>query len=318
MQNAGSPGFRRRIIWSIAALIAIAVVGFGVFNAVALPGCSSCHDRNGFRAATAASPHGKVDCRSCHVPSGGLQRAGFGLRQTFHMFVPMPGASGRDAAAVPDSRCLVCHAKIEKVVTTSNGLRIAHGTCDKGARCSDCHSTTAHGEATAWVRSYDMDRCLACHVTKDQTACDLCHEGRGPRTRITSGTFAVTHGPQWRTTHGMGDSATCMVCHTPDKCVGCHGPGLPHTADFVKTHTTFARDKNAKCSSCHQTSFCDGCHGTAMPHTAQFTRDHPTLAADKPALCKRCHANSDCTECHVKHIHPGGAVGGSLPKAGGK
>jgi len=250
------------------------------------------------------------------VPSGGLQRAVFGAGQTAHVLM-VTRASSRDAAAVPDSRCMTCHAKIEKAVTTSNGIRIAHATCDKGAVCTDCHSTTAHGQATSWARSYDMDRCLACHVNKDQTACDLCHLGRGPRTRITSGSFAVTHGPQWRTTHGMGDPATCMVCHTPDKCVGCHGPGLPHTADFVKTHTTFARDKNAKCSGCHEQSFCDGCHGTPMPHTAQFTKDHPATAAAKPALCKRCHVDTDCTGVHENHIHPGGVVGGALPKVGG-
>ena len=55
-----------------------------------------------------------------------------------------------------------------------------------------------------------------------------------------------------------------------------------------------------------------------VPKLAQFTRDHPKLAADKPALCARCHAESDCTECHVKHIHPGGAVGGKLPKGSGR
>ena len=187
MQKVGSPGLRRRIIWSIASLFVVVVLGLGVFNAVALPGCAGCHEGAAFRKATAASPHAKVDCRSCHVPPGGLQRAAFGLGQTFHMFVPVTGGAVRDASAVPDSRCLTCHAKIDEAVSVSNGLRIAHLTCAEGAKCTDCHATTAHGEATSWVRSYDMDRCLACHVNKDQTQCDLCHEGRGPATRVARG-----------------------------------------------------------------------------------------------------------------------------------
>lgn len=309
MQTPSSPSLRRRILWSAAALVVVGVLGLGAYNAVALPGCASCHDRAGFRAATAASPHAKTDCRACHAPAGVVERAGFGLGQTFHMFVPVSRPAVRDAAAVPDSRCLACHAKVEKGVTTSNGIRIDHAVCDKGASCTDCHSTTAHGEATSWVRTYDMDRCLACHVAEKKTACDLCHQGRGPRTRIAAGSFAITHGPQWKTTHGMGDPATCMVCHTPDKCIGCHGPGLPHGADFITTHPTFSKAAGAKCSGCHEQSFCDGCHGTPMPHTAEFTKGHAKLAAATPALCKRCHADSDCTECHTKHIHPGGSVG---------
>ena len=97
MQKVGSPGLRRRIIWSIASLFVVVVLGLGVFNAVALPGCAGCHEGAAFRKATAASPHAKVDCRSCHVPPGGLQRAAFGLGQTFHMFVrPYQYSDGKE------------------------------------------------------------------------------------------------------------------------------------------------------------------------------------------------------------------------------
>jgi hypothetical protein len=317
VQIAPSSGSGRRVILIGVIVFAVAVVGFGVFDAVALPGCSSCHDRDGFRSGTAAAPHAQTDCRSCHVPTGAVGRLGFGFREAFHMMVPLPAGSPRDAAAVPDSRCLSCHSEIDASTVTASGIRIAHKTCSVGAGCTDCHGGTAHGAATAWPRSYDMDRCLACHVNAKQTECDLCHQGRTSDTRVSTGSFAVTHGPQWRTTHGMGDPATCTVCHQAGDCVACHGPGLPHGALFVETHATFAADKKAECDGCHARTFCDGCHGTPMPHGAQFTAGHAKAAASQPAICKRCHADSDCTVCHEMHVHPGGAVGGVVPKRGG-
>jgi hypothetical protein len=162
-----------------------------------------------------------------------------------------------------------------------------------------------------------MDRCLACHISRSKTDCDLCHKGRDRASRIDSPTFAVTHGPNWRSTHGMGDGATCTVCHKPGDCVECHGPGVPHGPDFVQVHTGYAAEKGARCSACHAASFCEGCHGTPMPHAKTFTAGHAKAAAAKPDLCRRCHADSDCRTCHIKHVHPGGAVGGVRPARGG-
>jgi hypothetical protein len=316
VQNASSERLRPRIIWlMVAGVVAILLVA-GTYNAVALPGCRSCHNTNGLIAATKTSPHASVDCRACHVPAGRLNRVSFGFRQTFHMFIPLTDGAARDASAVPDSRCLACHAKVESSVVSANGIRIAHETCDKGASCTDCHSATAHGKATSWVRTYDMDRCLECHVTKAQTACNLCHEGRSTAERIVTGTFAVTHGPKWQETHGMGNPATCTVCHTSNDCASCHGSGVPHDSKFIEKHAAAAADKNAKCSTCHATTFCESCHGTPMPHGPTFIRDHAKSAAAQPQLCKRCHADSDCTRCHETHVHPGGAIGGRQKGSG--
>ena len=317
MPIASSPRLSRRAIWSIAILIAIAALALGVFNAVALPGCASCHDDDGFRAATAATAHATVDCRSCHVPTGTLDRVAFSLRQPFHMFIPLSSGAVREAAAVPDSRCLACHEDVETAVVSSNGIRISHESCAVGASCSDCHSATAHGAATSWLRSYEMDTCLACHISQGDTACDLCHEARGSKNRIESGTFAVTHGPQWRVTHGMGDSATCTVCHMSADCVECHGAGLPHEPGFIQTHADYSAQSNAQCADCHAQSFCDVCHGIPMPHPPEFTSGHSQTAQAQPAVCARCHAESDCTTCHEMHVHPGGATGGAPTGGGG-
>jgi len=317
VQSVNSMGMRRGVLWSLALLFVIVALALGVFNVIALPGCRSCHVRAAFRSATLAQPHARVDCRSCHVPADSVGRIAFALREPIHMFVPIARGDVRDAAAVPDSRCLTCHKDVQDATVVSDGIRISHKSCAARASCSYCHSAVAHGTATSWVRAYDMDSCLACHVSEAQTDCDLCHEGRGTQNRIKSSTFAVTHGRAWRTTHGMGDVATCTVCHKSDDCVECHGSGVPHTGDFVKVHAAYAARKDARCTACHAASFCDSCHGTPMPHTRTFTAGHVKTAAADSALCKRCHADSDCTTCHTKHAHPGGAIGALRSTAGG-
>lgn len=309
MQRSASSGARRAIVW-LSILLPLAIVLLaGVYCAVALPGCVSCHKDGAFVAGTKSSPHAKVACASCHVGPSVTDRLSFGYREAFGMVVPIPGIDSADLAAVPDARCSKCHATVARGVATSNGIRIAHATCAVGASCTDCHSAVAHGASTRWVTTYDMDTCLKCHVSKASTACDLCHEGRTRAERITSGVFATTHGPDWRTTHGMGDAATCTVCHTASSCDTCHGPGLPHGAKFLETHAEVSRRPSAKCSGCHEKSFCADCHGLEMPHTASFTPDHAKAATRDAALCGRCHVKSDCTECHTSHVHPGGAIG---------
>jgi len=305
---------RRRIIWSLAIVFVLLALNIGVFG-VALSGCLSCHNRGDFRAATAESPHAGVDCRSCHAPQGTLDWLAFSWRQPLHMVKRVRPGATRDSATVPDSRCASCHEEIYAATLTSNGVRIAHESCAANSSCTDCHSATAHGAATSWIRSYAMDQCLECHISGAGTDCDMCHDGRLPSDRIASGSFAVTHGAQWRTTHGMGNGATCTVCHSKDDCLECHGPGLPHEPEFVSTHADYAAEAGAQCAGCHEQAFCDACHGTPMPHEPEFVQDHPN--ATQPALCERCHAESDCTICHETHVHPGGAVD-SAPAGGGE
>lgn len=313
----GKPSGAQRAVRSAVVGIVLGVLSLGVFNTVALPGCESCHARRAFRAATSEAPHATVDCRSCHVPAGWVSRVAFSLRQPLHMFIPLTGGADRDAAAVPDQRCLACHEDVRAARVSSRGIRISHESCTAEAACTDCHSATAHGRETPWVRVAEMDGCLACHIPEAKTGCDLCHERPDPVNRVGSRTFAVTHGPQWRSTHGMGDAATCMVCHQEDDCEGCHGPGLPHEPRFIQVHADSAAEPGAKCTECHSASFCDACHGTRMPHPAGFTRDHPRAAGDARETCRRCHAGSDCTACHEKHVHPGGVVGGAAATKGG-
>ncbi len=311
------PRVLRSLVWIAVVLPFTLVAGASVFLAVVTPGCARCHNDAAFVEATDRSAHSGVECVACHVPAGALDRAAFGFRQAFHMGIPIISSAGRDWEAVPDSRCMRCHEEVVDRVVAARGLRIDHATCAKGSACTDCHSTTAHTTATAWPRVYDMETCLRCHVASDVSAnCDLCHDGKLPADRVTTGVFAITHGPRWEQTHGMGGSATCTACHTAANCAKCHGVGLPHEPRYLKVHAAHALSKEARCLSCHEATFCSECHGTAMPHTNAFTRTHAAAARADEKLCTRCHAEADCITCHVTHVHPGGAIGALTGKGG--
>lgn len=317
VRKTGRGNGRWRLVLAVLGLCAAFVIVLRVSGVVSPKPCTACHDRGAFRAETRASGHAEVGCRSCHAPSGSIGRMVFAVQQPLHAYVPRGSAVAREAAAVPDERCRSCHEGALQGVVSANGIRTNHSTCAVGAECTDCHSTTAHGAATKWIRSYDMDRCLACHLASGNVACDLCHEGRDVADRVKFSTFAVTHGPSWQTSHGMGDSATCAVCHKAEDCADCHGAGVPHESNFVSLHSTYAAQTDARCSTCHKEAFCSACHGIEMPHPAGFTAGHVKAAKSDRDLCARCHAESDCKVCHEKHAHPGGAIS-AAPSPGGE
>ncbi|MEI8082312.1 MAG: hypothetical protein WCI74_10760 [Actinomycetes bacterium] len=301
---------RRRIgIWTVVLLPLLAILATTAYLAVAQPGCVACHSKNSdFATATAQATHPTVQCVACHVSPAPVDRYAFGFHQLVGMVLPLTPPQSRDRASVADARCLACHEAIQEEVVTANGIRIDHASCAVDAQCTDCHSEVGHGAATRWVRTYDMETCLGCHADGASTKCDTCHVEKDREARVTTGVFAITHGTEWRTTHGMGNSATCSVCHTAAKCEKCHGVGLPHDKAFMEKHAVVAADPRAKCFTCHEKSFCADCHGTDMPHSKEFTRNHAARAQSDPRSCKRCHADPDCSGCHVKHVHPGGAI----------
>ncbi|MEI8081008.1 MAG: hypothetical protein WCI74_04100 [Actinomycetes bacterium] len=313
MQDGSSKGKGRLrwVVWSAIAVVFLLLLGLRVANIIGPKPCSSCHDRADFLAQTQASPHAKIACRSCHVAPGTVGSIAFVLRQPLHVLTPARHNANRDAAAVPDARCRLCHEEALKGVVASSEIRVNHASCAVNASCSDCHSDVAHGTATEWARSYDMEGCLACHVAAGRVGCGLCHvDGRKSGT-TASVSLAKPHSPNWMNTHGMGDGTTCTACHKPSDCATCHGDGVPHEPKFMGVHAAYAALPKARCSTCHAETFCRDCHGLKMPHPVGFTLGHGDASAADPDLCKRCHAESDCKNCHVKHVHPGASINAS-------
>lgn len=297
------------------AFAAVAVVGV---TAATLPGCESCHlDESGFQQATAATSHSQADvtCVSCHVQDDVVGRAKFGAYQAFGMYVPLLDPSATGATAVLDTSCLSCHEQVTSGVVEARGVRIAHEFCAAGSACIDCHSEVGHGEATPWPRIAEMNDCMDCHKARGASlACETCHVGRVEIVRSSRPEFAVTHGPNWQETHGMGEMSSCSACHQEGSCSKCHGPGVPHGNEFLLSHAEMSQLPDATCQSCHDVAFCDSCHLTEMPHPREFVVGHSDIVErDGDTSCMRCHVVADCDTCHVKHVHPGGAVG-NIPR----
>jgi len=306
------------IAWTFLAVLLLAVVAVAA-TGIFVPKCGLCHSTGAFGAATKTAAHAKVACAKCHVAPGVVAGVEFSFRHVTHLIGPKGANAAVGTQAVPDTRCNTCHADVQTQIVSGDGLRIKHSACAKKSDCTDCHSNTAHGAATAWPKTFTMDQCLHCHGSEPRLSkCNLCHRGRQPKERITRGPWAVTHGANWRQTHGMGDQATCSACHPKNYCVKCHGPGLPHPTTFRRTHPSVAIRPDAKCTMCHKQTFCTDCHGLPMPHPLSFIKTHSArVKAEGTKLCYRCHSRNDCTTCHVMHVHPGGAVGiHPTPKVG--
>lgn len=300
-----------------AALLLVIVVFAGGITATASlqPGCESCHLKEpAFTEATKGTAHAKaeVGCASCHVEPGAAGRTKFATYQVLGMYVPLLDASESDATLVKDVSCLSCHAQVNDGTTESRGLRIAHFYCAQGRSCVDCHSEVGHAEETKWARASSMNDCVACHRERSAPLqCETCHTGDVEIERSSKPEFAVTHGPNWQETHGMGEMSSCSSCHQPGSCVKCHGPGVPHDEGFGKEHASVSQLPDANCMTCHEkATFCDSCHIVEMPHPREFVVSHSDIVeAEGEAGCMRCHAVEDCDTCHVTHVHPGGAVG---------
>jgi hypothetical protein len=293
----------------VLALVVLANVAAVTVVAVTPERCQTCHTPSGEGTLQVRESHADVKCRSCHGGVSGVERAEFAARQVYGMYLKAPGLTeGRSTAAVTNASCRSCHDVAG--VSDTGAIRINHTTCAADRDCTDCHSRVAHGDSVKWSRSYDMFECVPCHMSQAQSVqCDFCHTARSPEERVRTGTFALTHGPNWRQAHGMGDALACAACHPAEKCVSCHGSGVPHTQAFAKNHSEAAVQPDAQCTSCHQKSFCDSCHGIEMPHPTGFTPAHSKIVkAEGQEKCNRCHAPSDCVNCHVKHVHPGNAA----------
>ncbi len=302
---------------AVGALVAIVVLVLLIAGSTSQV-CGACHAMSPYARALKASKHEGIDCYECHLSSGALSWIGFKSGELFRMY---PKALiGRKVSGpgtrIADERCLDCHEHVERSSLEAGGIRIAHAACAAGRACDSCHGAVAHGKATRWVRAPVMETCIRCHLDRGVTVrCRACHVSRTAKELLARPTWSTTHGPLWRTHHGMEDMRLCSLCHAPADCAKCHGIELPHPADFGGAHGDAARAYSTRCPECHdRKSYCDTCHGVKMPHPKGYLKVH---SADAKALddqkCIICHFEEDCGGCHRKHTHPGrteGTLGG--------
>ncbi len=309
-EDTGSSAGARLLAAALAIVGVIVLLNIGAVTVVAVTPerCVECHASTGAERLEVREGHADSACLDCHGGTSTVDTVLFAGRQVYGMHLRLPMPEGRSAAAVSDASCVTCH-DVASAVSDRGAIRVDHASCAADRRCTDCHSRVAHGDSVSWPRSYDMFDCVPCHMSQAESVqCDYCHTERSRAERVSTGTFALTHSANWREMHGMGDSLACGACHTADKCVSCHGAGVPHTPAFASGHSDVAVQPDAACDSCHVPAFCSDCHGMPMPHPDGFARGHSSLVkAEGDEECQRCHAPADCVTCHVKHVHPGNA-----------
>ena len=260
-----------------------------------------------YAALAVDSAHPSVKCIVCHMTSGrlGILPDGIALqrRALRSVFRVVP-----QVTTVDDTACLKCHSRIRAGVSVARGIRVQHADFIEKA-CSECHGGVGHVVENRRYALPEMDACMSCHTASAQevSGCTMCHSTQSQRERRDTDTsWRVTHGPEWKSTHGLGELQTCSTCHAADFCVECHGTPLPHTSDWSVVHGHGLTSKTReKCTTCHEPTWCDTCHGIDMPHPPSFLPDHGQLAtsAGKEA-CARCHAQAGCDDCHLRSAHP--------------
>lgn len=302
------------IVVGILALIVLSTV----VTAVTLPGCTTCHSEERDRLAQ-DDAHAAVDCAACHVAPGVESRIRFGHAVAWGMTARLVPVDRVRVGSPVDESCFTCHSDLEGI-SVVEGIRMRHDTCIEGSACISCHGDVGHDGDAVWLKQPRMDRCVACHADRAvPRTCGVCHtedvEGRIPET----GPLARVHGPNWETTHGMGDARVCGTCHGSTFCSGCHGAGVPHERGFFELHGPTSNRDDARCEGCHGRTWCDSCHGIDMPHSEEFVRSHGQLTAiEIDPRCATCHTQKDCDDCHAAHIHPGGAIDSPVaPPVGG-
>lgn len=303
-------------VWYLAlSVVCFVLIVAGAVSAAAVSPrfCTACHGRE--TDALTKSAHKTIACDRCHTAPSLAGVVDSRLAVVGMIPAQLVAGSGPAPTVIDNDRCVACHKDVLTATTTSKGLRMNHRALyEKKWSCTRCHPRTAHPSSRAPVLGYSMDVCMQCHTptTADLTACDMCHVGKYPSVRQQAGAttpWGITHGPNWRKTHGMGNLNTCAACHQDGYCATCHKIDMPHPANFPSEHgkVVLSRESGTEdCFVCHKRTTCDNCHGIEMPHPTGFIKTHSkTVGRMGQAVCERCHAESSCLDCHATHIHPG-------------
>ncbi len=270
--------------------------------------CSACHATSGQTTSWRTSPHQSVSCLACHEDPGYFSFLKMQLRASKN-FTSWLFRSYQDPIVgyVKNDSCLSCHSREVKATIVSKGIRVSHKEFSSYL-CTACHADVAH-EMKGRVRNHpDMDSCAGsgCHnYTEGDVTCEKCHPQKADLAKLSnSGPWKRTHGPNWKSLHGMGDPKTCQTCHDDKFCMGCHQSPVPHTEPWSYLHPAAAKQNVNGCYQCHRKSLCLDCHRIDMPHPEGFIKKHEFMAKDRGYdLCWRCHTPDACVSCHFKAAH---------------
>ena len=303
-----------------AALLATAALLEGAGRSPALAGvCGSCHEIAPHVAAWRASTHANTGCRSCHTEyawyQGPLYRI-TALADDVSRFVSREPTPAREpelprpaTLGIPDNVCLRCHS-MTREPSTGDRVIIDHADhAERNDACLSCHLNTTHPDPETDIVLVMMEQCYECHSLtpapgEPSGECAVCHPAHLELT-------PASHDPigEWlRPAHGDSaktDTTQCMMCHTEQYCVDCHGVLMPHPPTFAQDHGEEAALKRDACDMCHAPAAdidpCSACHHQGSEPTQPWVQQHMYAVRDAgPSACFDCHKPRYCGRCHVR------------------
>ncbi|MBS3956783.1 MAG: NapC/NirT family cytochrome c [Clostridiales bacterium] len=310
----------------LVIVLATAALLEGAARTPALAGvCGSCHEIAPHVAAWRASSHANTGCRSCHTEYA--WHDGFRYRATDFADEVSQYLSGDAAQAAqperrgavgpiaetPDNVCLRCHS-MTREPSTGDRVIIDHADhAERNDACLSCHLNTTHPDPETDIVLVMMEQCYECHSLtpapgEPSGECAVCHPAHLELT-------PASHDPigEWqRPAHGDSaktDTTQCMMCHTEQYCVDCHGVLMPHPPTFAQDHGVEAASLDrVVCSGCHYAAPdpCSACHHSLEGAVIDTwgTQHYRVTRIQGPAACMRCHEAVFCAQCHGRGSTP--------------
>jgi nitrate/TMAO reductase-like tetraheme cytochrome c subunit len=297
---------RRGHPWWVTALILLVVLVIGLaiwfaptFATSSTAYCTSCKTMKPAYETWQNSAHSDVDCLSCHVEPGVLNKLRWRQGEAIAIWSDYFGSDkkmsdGSDSTPTNEA-CEQCH-DIDEMTPVIDGIKMPHKehTTSRNLECIDCHSQIAHSLKSG-APPVSMATCSMCHNGAAASGeCTLCHV-KPPVTGAHPAAFAESHGAQ--ANQRLDD---CLRCHH-DKaafCDACHArpPASHFSGDWRYGHADAAAD-NAACIGCHDPdTFCEQCH--KVTHPGDWADSHGAVAAKGDDSCLVCHPRSMCDTCH--------------------
>lgn len=218
--------------------------------------CSSCHEMKSYYKSWQKSSHKEVPCLRCHgEPSWtGLFINKIKLGQEAIRYTT--GSYQKPITSrLKDISCLSCHRERMEKTVIGRAVRVSHRELLKSRyKCTDCHSTVAHGTEVSIKKYPSEDKCTSCHNGKKASArCKLCH--------IKKEVARLANINDYPKVHIMrGLKAPCRNCHTNIPCEKCHGDKPIHPLFPSFAYGGHEREARRGCWRCHDKQFCSSCH----------------------------------------------------------
>ena len=260
--------------------------------------CTQCHTKT--REATPRDGliinheiHAKdnINCTTCHNRVAHPEREKLTLASNEHHddWLSMDGCfrcHGLESGARAPGRCAACHAADFKLVPPSH-------------------------EKTNWYNAYGASKGHAAAAMEVEKRVAEAEKAQGEKSTSEKGKAEAKEELK-----PMAEVDTCMTCHKPAFCTGCHGMKLPHNAAFKKDHAKQAAAAPASCGTCHARSaaeaaskgYCSACHHPMSTPGVPWLTQHETAVKTADAQrCFACHKEQQCSYCHVRGVSTGRA-----------